>query len=438
MNDTSSRQTIEVGAPCASSALETRTSFDCGQQAGRAGLHAPPSLADVEKVPEHEDHVSVRVSRLDDAAAHTSPDYCNWLQRFQQDPDSRITQHPDYVINEIANTPAVQERPALMVEHHGQGDSQTMAILLPKDIRPTIAAGLGPAGTLHGYRLAGNRLLGDQNVASQRLLLSGIADRLRSLRAGFLLIEDLDDATSLWAALQAEPRNKLRALIPGGFQERLRIRLPAEASQYWSKFSSKTRYKFRRRQKRIGETRLVRVTRVDQSVEFLQYAQEVSLNSWQTQRFGLRVKNDDSQTQLLTTLALHGALRCYLLFHRETPLAFVMGHQFHGCYDYEEVGYDRRYAEHSPGQVLLLKVLEDLFEHDQPEWLDFGGGDADYKRLFANHTARSGNVWLMPTGCRSLATIGYLTCCRALNRGARQLLSQSGLMRRLRQWSRRH
>jgi CelD/BcsL family acetyltransferase involved in cellulose biosynthesis len=110
---------------------------------------------------------------------------------------------------------------------------------------------------------------------------------------------------------------------------------------------------------------------------------------------------------------------------------------FNGVYDYEEVGYDRHFAHTSPGQVMVLKMIEDLYQSDTPRLFDFGGGDAEYKRQFANCQSESGNVWLLHPGVRSFAIRCYFDCHRLLCRTLRTVCQKAGVMNHLRQLIRR-
>jgi len=75
--------------------------------------------------------------------------------------------------------------------------------------------------------------------------------------------------------------------------------------------------------------------------------------------------------------------------------------------------------------------------HDPPQTFDFGGGDAEYKRQFANHESRSGTVWLVPPTWRAGLTLTYLKGCRQLKAAARAIVHACGLATKARQWIRR-
>jgi len=114
----------------------------------------------------------------------------------------------------------------------------------------------------------------------------------------------------------------------------------------------------------------------------------------------------------------------------------MIGHQDKGCFHYEEVGYATSFAKFSPGQMLLVQVLDDLWEHDRPAWFDFGGGEADYKQFFSNHESRSGTIWLFPPTGTNRVAVGYLRACLAARYWGRWAVVSSGWGNRARQWLR--
>ncbi len=360
-----------------------------------------------------------------------------WTALFHNDSQARAVQHPRYVLAELQAAPwqpwpADHARAVLLAT----ADWSSAAVLLPKLLPVPTLPLPGLRWTLRGVRLVGNRLLGGQSVAAYVELLQAALEHVRRCRLQFLLLEDVDERSVLWRSLAELDDGSVCVFVPDPFQARLRIRLPRSADQYWSRFPSRTRCGLRRKVRRAA-SRVQRVTEPDQVADFLRHAHRVSLHTWQTRQLGLRVKNDQRERLLLTALAELRALRSYLLWHDDQPVAFVVGTQFNGWYDYEEVGYDSRFAHLSPGQVLLVQMLDDLFEHDPPQWFDFGGGDAEYKRTFATDESRSGNVLLLPQGSTTTLATATWRCRQALGRAARRALAAAGLWRKVRHWSRR-
>lgn len=398
--------------------------------------------------------VAIRFRTLSvDEQQHLSANYWRWLDLFHRDPDARITQHPDYLFAEVTScdehkqqcsfdksaTPLKAARPIVLCEATSGDRLIAVGVLVPKLMTTRQAGGFGWNTKFEGYRLAGNRFLGprngEQSVTNdlQRQLLSACATFAREQQATYLLIEDLERDDPLFAAAESLARDGFQMYCPSGIQERLTIEFPAKPEEYWQKFSSKTRSTFRRKQKKIGASRLVRITEPGQVAEFLEAAHIVSQRTWQSAQLGLRIHNNDIEAQLFTFLAMQNALRSYLLYVDEKPTAFLIGTQFQGYFSYEEVGYDRDFADRSPGLVLLLHVLDDLLKDNPPRRFDFGGGEADYKRLFATSTSESGSVWLVPPGFRSQFWLGFLRTCRLTDRLARASVRRLGLTTLLRQ-----
>ena len=367
---------------------------------------------------------------------HVSQRYWDWRRLYDAAPHAAPIGHPDYVLGEVRHAPPSRLE-SVLVGAHRQSECVGIGALVPKAVSSKRLGSLGVNQRWHGMRLAGNDWLkpsSDIEVTAD--LLAAALEHTQSVRARFLLIEDLDVASSLATALSRVLPPAWLSFHHAGVQPRRRIQLPVDQSDYWNRFSKKTLSTLRRKRKKFGETRLERITDVTQIARFLEVAHEISRQTWQTRQFGLRVRNDAVELELMTILARHGLLRSYLWFSNDEPVAFMIGHQDKGCFHYEEVGYATSFAKFSPGQMLLVQVLDDLWEHDRPEWFDFGGGDADYKQLFSNHESRSGTVWLFPpTGANRFA-VGYLRASLAARRWGRRAIVSGGWGQKARQWLR--
>jgi hypothetical protein len=173
--------------------------------------------------------------------AHQSPRYWDWLQLYDDDATASPFQHPDVALVDLAHAP--QDRHSgVLVGVEEQGRCVGLLALAPKTVSTRRIGGIGPGWTLHGCRLIGDASLQrrpDQQLTQELLQLA--LQHVAESRAGFLLIEDLDEASPLAAALAATLSATWRTFRHAGVQPRRRIRLPETPEQYWSKFSSKTR-----------------------------------------------------------------------------------------------------------------------------------------------------------------------------------------------------
>ena len=378
--------------------------------------------------------VSVSTHNIDEAFfTRVSSEYQAWRGLFDSDPAAQISQHPDFLLTELRYAEEVHPRPPVFVTCHRGENTRCAAILIPKSIGGEKK--FGPAWNLKGYRLSGNRLLGEATAEEQQQLLNEVASVLSSTRADFLLVEDLETTDPLMALV--ESTSSLKLFRPRDPQRRLKIELPVTHDDYWAAFKSKTRSTLRRKLRQFGECRLERISQPEQVAHFLEQAQQVSRNTWQYEMLGERIQNDYAELAQFTLLATEGSLRSYLLWKDDEPLSFLYATQHNGVLNYEEVGYDRRFRKQAPGQMLLMKVLEELYDDDPPRVFDFGGGDAEYKRIFSNVESKSGNVWLLRPGLRSRMIVAYLSGRRRFAQGLRGALAKTGLLDWVRRKTRR-
>ncbi len=422
--------------------------------------------------------LTVSAQVLDEAFfAHLAEGYWQWQALFERDPQARIDQHPDYVLNELRYAQRSGTRAGVVLFAQRGNDVVGAAILAPKQFGD--GKRFGPGWKLSGYRLVGNQLLGAAESEVVAVLLDEVRQVLSRTRADFLMIEDIEDESMLRqavlsgtggmrvfqpAAFQAHHRIALESAVLDKSQsdggavchesngtngtnekksgaesnerapQRVAVKRATLAETYWqSNFTSKTRNTLRRKVKQFANGRLECVTAVEQVADYLAHAHEISKHSWQTELLGLRVRNDDRELEMLTTLATQGALRSYVLWQGDVPVSFCFGTQHNGVFMYEEVAYDRRHAESSPGQVLVIQMLDDLLAHDSPREFDFGFGDAEYKRQFGNRVSQSGPLWLLKPGLKSACIVGYINGRRRFVQGLRELLVKTGSL----QWVKR-
>jgi hypothetical protein len=110
-------------------------------------------------------------------------------------------------------------------------------------------------------------------------------------------------------------------------------------------------------------------------------------HSWQAQLSGQQFRMDN-----FAGIAERGWLRAFLLMCGDRAVAFTVYYQGMGNLVSGVLGYDRAFARFSPGAILFYRMLAKLYEHDTPLLLDFGEGDAEYKRQWANRVTEVGSV----------------------------------------------
>lgn len=368
---------------------------------------------------------------------HQSSLYWEWKSAFEKDPAASPLQHPDIVLAELAKSKTPSRITPVAICDRSTPYRTLLAILLPKSIRTSQVGGVGPDRRLEGLRLVGGRMLGQfASIEHEHVLLRSAARYATEMQAEFLLIEDLDESSNLSAVVREQAAHDCLLFITHEFQPHHYIDFPPSEEEYLQTFSSHCRKLFRRVLRKCSHAQLERVTETDQLPDFLQAAHEISRQSWQSQQFGLRVRNDEAEFDQMAALAIQGLLRCYLLRIDGMPAAFAVGNQHAGCFRYEETAFAPQFRHLSPGRTMFLQIIADLFQFNPPKCLDFGLGDAEYKRQFANRTTRSGTLWLVPPTLRARMSLAHLNVCRSLRSAIYSTIRQSGFGTKARQWIR--
>jgi hypothetical protein len=362
-----------------------------------------------------------------------------WLECFDASPSGSIFAHPDWALSPVVGRKTV---PVVYARcPNGSEDSaklSSVAVLMPKTITLQPLPRLPWRVRLHGQRMIGNNLLGSNDAATANRFVEELLQWLgsRELETDCVLFEDLEVDSPLWNALM-EVNVEKRVVVVQPLEPQVHhwICFPENPTDYWNQFSPKTRSNLRRRARRMP-CRFRCFTDAGQVPEFLRQAHQVSQRSWQGKRLGVRIHDTPEERRAFEFLANHGALRSYLLEQDGVAIAFFFGIQWKGCFVFEETGYDAALAGVSPGTVLFVRLLEDLVTRDSPKLFDFGYGDGEHKRLFANRQTVSGPILIAPRRWRPMLALSSDQFRQRFMRILRQRLKNSRWMRWLRKWYR--
>ena len=228
-------------------------------------------------------------------------------------------------------------------------------------------------------------LLGDGSRESASALLAGLQEalargeadvvRLRSLRVGSPLHELASTAPSFlgWQHVATRTAHWQLAL-PGSYDEFLRS------------LSSRTREGVRRYSRKLerehGERlELRRFAAEAELEEFFADAHTIAERTYQ-HGLGVAVTDDAAHRRLIEAAARRGWFRAWVLSIDGRPAAFWHGFAHGGAFAIGVPGDHPEYGHLRVGTYVLMKAIEELCEDDEVETIDFGFGDAEYKRRF--------------------------------------------------------
>jgi len=223
-------------------------------------------------------------------------------------------------------------------------------------------------------------------------------------------------SVTISAGRGAEAQTHRRARIPETFAEYLRARS--------AKTRSNVQRYSRRLEERFGERLELRL--FESPADIPRLIRDTRTVSEKTYQHGLGAGfEDDDLTRALQQLgAERGWLRAFVLYLDGIPSAFWHGTQYRRIFYTGPTGYDPAHRDLRLGTYVLAKMVEHLC--GKADWMDFGLGDAEYKRHFGDEHWEEEDILLFARRPRpvvvNLARTGVLTA----SRGAKTALERSG------------
>ncbi|MDB5668756.1 MAG: family N-acetyltransferase [Alphaproteobacteria bacterium] len=127
--------------------------------------------------------------------------------------------------------------------------------------------------------------------------------------------------------------------------------------------------------------------------EFFAHARAVSAETYQEKLLDAGLPADALPE--IRALAERGAMRGWLLFLDERPIAYLYAPAQGRTLRYAHLGYRAEFGHLSPGSVLQLEAMRMLLEEGSFSYFDFTEGDGQHKRQFATASLPSHDMVLI-------------------------------------------
>jgi Acetyltransferase (GNAT) domain len=225
---------------------------------------------------------------------------------------------------------------------------------------------------------------GDLSPENSKIL---IAEIMRSLREGEA------DLASFRFVRTHSPLHQMVARCPGFF---MRDRFPQVQSHWSMMLPSKQeataavdfrrgKADLRRNSKKLmeqfgGNVRVHCFRRPEELDRMFRDVEEVARKTYH-RGLGFGFVDNAEMRERTQLEAEKGWLRAYVLYLADQPAAFWIGSVYGGKFFSGDTGYDDAYKRQSPGMFLLTWMFEEFWSEGVKE-VDFGLGDAEYKRRF--------------------------------------------------------
>jgi Acetyltransferase (GNAT) domain len=282
--------------------------------------------------------------------------------------------------------------------------------------------------------------LGDLSRPALEFLCQYLHGLLRRGVADAIYLSDVPSASTVYQVFGSSSHWLWRDRSPVS-STNWRLRVPRSFSD-WQRAQSRREHEDTKRydtliRKAFGTA--VRVERIDQVADVDRAAGIVERIAGTTYQRGMDTGFRDSARLRArwSAGASGGALDVRLLWLGDQPVAFTSGFVYDGTLWLEHLGYDSAFRRFRPGMQLLLRLIEDLAGRGDVHTIDFGTGDADYKRRLCDDSSGTVSFYVFAPTLRGLWLNGLRGTATGLARVGRASLDRMGLLPWLkRRWRR--
>jgi CelD/BcsL family acetyltransferase involved in cellulose biosynthesis len=196
--------------------------------------------------------------------------------------------------------------------------------------------------------------------------------------------------------------------------------------------SSNARQGLRRKAKKIaaesgGALDVRRFATPHELEAFHDVARRISLRTYQERLLGSGLPDTPEFLHEMAALAAAGQVRAWLLYIAGEPAAYLYCPVIGDTVIYAHVGHDPAFNDWSPGAVLQLEAMQDLFEEGRFASFDFTEGEGQHKRQFATGGVACVDLLLLRPSLANRVTMAALGGFNHAVAGAKALVTRAGL-----------
>lgn len=219
------------------------------------------------------------------------------------------------------------------------------------------------------------------------------------------------------------------------FMPRWRIQLPATYEELYRQRSTNTRHNLKRYSKRLldafGDQLTVRSFRNPAEVELILSDTEAIAAKTYQRGLGVGFTDADVMRQRMTLAANRGWLRAHILYVGDKPVAYWNGVLYYRTFFTWTTGYDPDLSHLRPGTFLLQRMLQELCSEKAADVVDFGFGDAQYKRDWCDEEHLQVSLFLFAPSARGMCLNAFHSSLLGASNAARKLLARTDAVAKL-------
>jgi len=242
-----------------------------------------------------------------------------------------------------------------------------------------------------------NGIIGDDSPVVCRYTINFLKKILAKEKIDYIFFKQLDINSNLYKA--AKKYGGIFSI--SRFEVRnphLFIDIPDSYEKFLENQTSKRRHEIRRYAKRIEndfkDKILVKLLEEPEEIDLiLKDTTEIASKTYQD-KIGAAVVNDKETRERFLFELRNRRLKVFIMYLEGKPVAHWIVFLYRGTILGGTTGYLQEYNRYRPGLYLFLKMINYLCQNGKVNKLDFGFGDAQYKREFASSINIESNIFI--------------------------------------------
>lgn len=283
-----------------------------------------------------------------------------------------------------------------------------------------------------------NGLIGRRDPGTLEALVGAAMPVIAGGRAEILNFRYLAEGSALEDAVARlpVPRRRRRTSAP---ECRRILDLPESVDALLQDRSAKSRKRLRYYARQVEALDGFEVRVVEDAADLPALMEEIEAVAARTYQrsLGAGFQNNAEWAAVLRHGFDGGRFRLWLVYGEGKLITYSGGFTVGQRFLLHFKGYDPDYARLSVGTYLLLRMVGDLIDGGQVRELDYGFGDAEYKRTFSNASQMERNHILFAPGLKGEAMALILRALEGLTDRAQRIARKLGAEQRLKTLLRR-
>ena len=214
--------------------------------------------------------------------------------------------------------------------------------------------------------------------------------------------------------------------------------LPSTVEDVYQRLSGKARKTLKRQARKIlsdfeGKVQIRTFSKTAELDDAIRDVERIAKKTYQ-RGLGVGFCDDENMRRQLVLEAERGWLRIHVLYIGEKPCTFWIGCLYGQTFHSNFLGYDPEYAKYSIGMYLVVTVLENFIIHavtDQPERIDWGLGDAQYKEVLGDQNWQETSLYIFAKTFRGILLNTFRTPVVFIDEILKKVLERTKLLQKV-------